>query len=50
MGDVQMAMPGDGIRLNVSLFHPIALAAGDRFAIREGGKTIGSGVVTRVVD
>ncbi|QGJ68759.1 Translation elongation factor Tu [Planctomycetales bacterium 10988] len=49
LGDLGLAMPGDGVKLNVSLHNPIALADGDRFAIREGGKTIGSGVVTKVI-
>ncbi len=46
---VQMAMPGDGVRLSIALKQPIAIRDGDHFAIREGGKTVGSGVVTRVV-
>ncbi len=50
LGDAEMAMPGDGVKLRVSLNKPIALADGDHFAIREGGKTVGSGVVTRVAD
>lgn len=45
---VQMALPGDGVRLKVSLFQPVAITRGDRFAVREGGKTIGSGVITKV--
>jgi elongation factor Tu len=45
-----MVMPGDHIPLDVSLDKPIALEAGGRFAIREGGKTVGSGVVTEVID
>ncbi len=49
MDGVQMAMPGDGVRLCIALKQPIALSDGDHFAIREGGKTVGSGVVTRVV-
>jgi elongation factor Tu len=48
LGDADMAMPGDGVKLAVSLGRPIALADGDRFAVREGGKTVGSGVVTKV--
>ncbi|MEM7313256.1 MAG: EF-Tu/IF-2/RF-3 family GTPase, partial [Planctomycetota bacterium] len=44
-----VAMPGDGIKLQVRLQKPIALEAGARFAIREGSRTIGSGVVTSVV-
>ena len=50
LGGVQMAMPGDGVQMKVSLMQPAAIADGDRFAVREGGRTIGSGVVTRVVD
>ncbi|QDT40504.1 Elongation factor Tu-B [Gimesia alba] len=49
LGDVDMALPGDGVSLSVSLTHPVALAEGDRFAVREGGKTVGSGVVTKVI-
>jgi elongation factor Tu len=48
LGGVQMALPGDGVGLKVTLMQPVAIADGDRFAIREGGKTIGSGVVTKV--
>ena len=48
IGDVQMAMSGDGVQLKVNLLQPIALTNGDHFAIREGGKTVGSGVVTKV--
>ena len=47
--EADMAMPGDGIKMNVNLQSPIALMQGDRFAVREGGRTIGSGVVTEVV-
>lgn len=50
LGNAEMATPGDGVKLRVSLQSPMALAHGVRFAIREGGKTIGSGVVTEVVD
>ncbi|TWT56455.1 elongation factor Tu [Allorhodopirellula solitaria] len=49
MDGVQMAMPGDGVRLSIALKQPIAISDGDHFAIREGGKTVGSGVVTKVV-
>ncbi|QDT25287.1 Elongation factor Tu [Gimesia panareensis] len=48
-GQADLAMPGDGVTLNVMLNQPIALTEGDRFAIREGSKTVGSGVVTRVI-
>src|SRR3954452_19739129 len=46
---VEMVMPGDHTPLDVSLDKPVALEAGSRFAIREGGKTIGSGVVTELI-
>jgi elongation factor Tu len=45
---VQMVMPGDNITMGVQLIHPIALEQGSRFAIREGGRTVGSGVVVKV--
>ena len=44
-----MALPGDGVHLRVRLSQPIAISDGDRFAIREGGKTVGSGVITKIV-
>jgi len=47
---VEMAMPGDRINLDVELYQAIALEKQSRFAIREGGKTVGSGVVTEVVE
>jgi elongation factor Tu len=47
---VEMVLPGDHTALGVSLDRPVALEAGSRFAIREGGKTVGSGVVTEVLD
>jgi elongation factor Tu len=48
--DVEMVMPGDNARIVVSLDRPVALETGSRFAIREGGKTVGSGVVTEVME
>ncbi|OIO55814.1 translation elongation factor Tu [Candidatus Peregrinibacteria bacterium CG1_02_54_53] len=48
--NVEMVMPGDNIKFVVTLGAPIALADGTRFAIREGGRTVGSGVVTKVVE
>jgi elongation factor Tu len=48
--DADMCLPGDNAALVVSLDKPIALESGSRFAIREGGKTVGSGVVTEVLD
>jgi elongation factor Tu len=47
---VEMVMPGDNVNLKVELIVPVALEAGSRFAIREGGRTVGSGVITRVVE
>jgi elongation factor Tu len=47
---VEMVLPGDHTPLDVNLDKPIALEAGSRFAIREGGKTVGSGVVTEVIE
>ena len=46
---VEMVMPGDNIRMVVSLINPIAMEEGLRFAIREGGRTVGAGVVTKIV-
>ena len=45
---VEMVMPGDNIRMDIELISPIAIEEGLRFAIREGGRTVGSGVVTKV--
>ena len=50
MGDAEMCMPGDNARISVELMAPIAMDDGVRFAIREGGKTVGSGVVTKIVE
>ena len=49
MGGAEMCMPGDNARLSVELMKPIAMDDGVRFAIREGGKTVGSGVVTKIL-
>ncbi len=46
---VEMVMPGDNIKMTVELISPIAMEEGVRFAIREGGKTVGSGVVSKVL-
>lgn len=48
--DVEMIMPGDNARIHVELVSPIALEAGSRFAIREGGKTVASGVISKIID
>src|SRR5699024_5111447 len=45
---VEMVMPGDNIEMNVELISPIAIEEGTRFSIREGGRTVGSGVVTSI--
>ncbi len=47
---VQMAMPGDNVDMTVDLIYPVALEEGQRFAIREGGKTVGAGVITKVIE
>jgi elongation factor Tu len=47
---VEMVMPGDNVNLAVELIVPVALDSGSRFAIREGGRTVGSGVITRVAE
>jgi elongation factor Tu len=46
----EMVMPGDDVRLSVELGHPVALEEGVRFAIREGGHTVGAGVLTKVLE
>ena len=47
---VEMVMPGDNVRLTIKLIQPIALEEGLRFAIREGGRTVGAGVVTKILE
>jgi elongation factor Tu len=44
-----MVMPGDNISMEVEMIAPIAMDKGVRFAIREGGRTVGSGVVTEII-
>jgi elongation factor Tu len=46
---VEMVMPGDNVQMEIELIQPIAMDQGLRFAIREGGRTVGSGVVTEVI-
>ena len=46
----EMVMPGDNVEMTVEMIQPIAMDAGLRFAIREGGRTVGSGVVTEVIE
>jgi elongation factor Tu len=47
---VEMVMPGDNIQMTVSLINPIAMEEGLRFAIREGGRTVGAGVVAKIIE
>jgi len=47
---VEMVMPGDNINFDVELIHPIALEQGTKFSIREGGRTVGAGVVSEVIE
>ena len=48
--DVEMCRPGDNVVMDVELITPIAIEVGLRFAIREGGRTVGSGVVTEIIE
>jgi elongation factor Tu len=48
--NVEMVMPGDNIKMKVSLIVPIAMEEGVRFAIREGGRTVGAGVVAKIIE
>jgi elongation factor Tu len=48
--NVEMVMPGDNINMDVELIMPIAMEEGLRFAIREGGRTVGAGVVTKIIE
>jgi len=45
-----MVMPGDNIQMGVALIEPVAIEMGMRFAIREGGRTVGAGVVTEIIE
>ena len=47
---VEMVMPGDNIEMNIKLITPVALEEQLRFAVREGGRTVGSGVITKILD
>jgi elongation factor Tu len=47
---IEMVMPGDNVKMQVELLSPIAMEDGLRFAIREGGRTVGAGVVAKVTD
>jgi elongation factor Tu len=47
---VEMVMPGDNVSVTITLITPVALEKGLRFAIREGGRTVGAGTVTEIVE
>jgi len=47
---IQMAMPGDNVDMTVELIYPVALEETQRFAVREGGRTVGAGVITKVIE
>jgi elongation factor Tu len=47
---VEMVMPGDNVNMEVELISPVALEVGSRFAIREGGRTVGAGVITEIIE
>jgi elongation factor Tu len=47
---VEMVMPGDNVNLQIELIVPVALEEGSRFALREGGRTVGAGVITKIVE
>ncbi|MCW8091971.1 elongation factor Tu, partial [Alteromonas ponticola] len=47
---VEMVMPGDNLKFEVELIAPIAMDEGLRFAIREGGRTVGAGVVAKIIE
>ena len=46
----EMVMPGDNVKMEVTLINPIAMEDGLRFAIREGGRTVGAGVVSKIIE
>ncbi|GAA7632964.1 hypothetical protein HpBhutan227_24300 [Helicobacter pylori] len=47
---VEMVMPGDNVKITVELISPVALELGTKFAIREGGRTVGAGVVSNIIE
>ena len=47
---VEMVMPGDNVQMEVELITPIAMDKGLRFAIREGGRTVGAGTITEILE
>jgi len=49
-GGMEMIMPGDNVTMDVELIQPVALERGSRFAIREGGRTVGAGAITEILE
>jgi elongation factor Tu len=47
---MEMVMPGDNVNLKIRLIVPVALEVGSRFAIREGGRTVGAGVINQILE
>ncbi len=47
---VEMVMPGDNTKMDIALITPIGMEEGLRFAIREGGRTVGAGVVSKIIE
>ncbi|HIG07928.1 MAG TPA: elongation factor Tu, partial [Methylococcaceae bacterium] len=47
---IEMVMPGDNVQVTVKLIAPIAMEDGLRFAVREGGRTVGAGVVAKIIE
>jgi elongation factor Tu len=47
---VEMVMPGDNVVMSIRLIKPVAMETGSRFAVREGGKTVGSGVIAEIIE
>ena len=47
---VEMVMPGDNVTITVTLIYPVAINIGLRFAIREGGRTVGAGQITKIIE
>ncbi len=48
--DQAMAMPGDNVEMEITLHHPVALERGLRFAFRDGGRTVGAGIITEIIE
>ena len=50
MGGAEMCMPGDNVTVEAEIMYPIAMEEGLRFAVREGGRTVGAGVVAKIIE